>query len=163
MSLDPILNAPFVIQLHAFAAVCAVILGPIALLRRSRDNLHKAAGYVWVLAMAVTALSSFGILSEIGPLPVSPIHVLSVFTLWSLWRGITAIRERRIGDHQKEMRALYFWAIGVAGLFTFLPGRRMNSVFFSDRQEVGFAIMAILIGGGLAWYSYASRRSATRS
>ena len=60
------------------------------------------------------------------------------------------------------MRSLYFWAMGVAGLFTFLPGRRMNAVFFGDAAMQGFLLMAGLIGAGLAWYAYISRRQPVR-
>ena len=160
MSLDLFIYAPFAIQLHVIAALCAVIIGPMVLLRRSRDRWHKNFGYAWVIAMAVTALSSFAIKAEIGPGPISPIHLLSVFTLLGLWKGITAARARRIKDHQKEMRSLYFWAIGIAGLFTFLPGRRMNLMLFGDAGMFGFIVMAVLIGSGLAWYVYASRKLA---
>jgi uncharacterized membrane protein len=158
MSLDPILNASLVIQLHVIAALCAVIVGPLVLFRRSRDAWHKRLGYVWVIAMAGTALSSFGI-SEAPVLgPLSPIHALSFFTLLSLWHGINAARQGRIAAHQKEMRGLYFWAIGIAGLFTFLPGRRMNTALFGDASTFGFLVMAGLIGTGLVYYYYANHK-----
>lgn len=108
--------------------------------------------------MAGTALSSFGMVSEIGPGPVSPIHALSVFALWGLWRGISAARQGRIGAHQKEMRSLYFWAIGIAGLFTFLPERRLNTAIFGDASTFGFLFMIGLIGAGLAFYYLASKK-----
>ncbi len=103
--------------------------------------------------MAVTALSSFDIRGSLLPIPVSPIHALSVVTICGLWQGIRAIRQGRIADHQREMRSLYFWVMGVAGLFTFLPGRRMNAVFFADAPLQGFWLMTGLIGTGLAWYA----------
>jgi uncharacterized membrane protein len=158
MSLDPILNASLVIQLHVIAALCAVIVGPLVLFRRSRDAWHKRLGYVWVIAMAGTALSSFGI-SEAPVLgPLSPIHALSFFTLWSLWYGIKAARQGRIAAHQKEMRSIYFWALGIAGIFTFLPGRRMNAVVFGDASMFGFLLMGGLISAGLVYYHYANQK-----
>lgn len=45
------------------------------------------------------------------------------------------------------MRSLYFWAIGVAGIFTFLPGRRMNEAFFTNAPIVGFIGVACVITG----------------
>lgn len=162
MTLAPLLSAPFFVQLHVCAALCAIVIGPMALWRKSRDRWHKRLGYTWVIAMAVTALSSFGI--SVDPIigPFSPIHFLSVFTIWGLWQGLTAARQRNIPKHQGNMRNLYFWALGVAGLFTFLPGRRMNTVFFADAPMVGFAVVAILIGSMLLRYAYVSRR-ATRT
>lgn len=161
MTLAPILNAPLMIQLHVSAAVFAVVIGPFVLLRRSRDLWHKGFGYVWVIAMAMTALTSFGIAAKIGPGPVSPIHILSVITLWGLWNAVNAARQRRIKAHQKGMQALYFWAMGIAGLFTFLPGRLMNTAAFGGPSMPGFLMMAVLIGAGLVWYVYASRKGGT--
>ncbi len=160
MTLTPLLTAPIMVQIHVCAALLAIVLEPAALLRRSRDRWHRVFGYAWVGAMAVTALSSFGIRGTLLPIPVSPIHALSVVTICRLWQGIKAVREGRITDHQRDMRSLYFWAMGVAGLFTFLPGRRMNAVFFADAPLQGFWLMAGLIGAGLAWYAYVNRHRA---
>ena len=110
--------------------------------------------------MAVTASSSFGILDIWVIGPFSPIHALSVFTLWSLWQGVNAARQRRIAAHQQTMKGLYFWAMGVAGLFTFLPGRIMNQMFFDAAPLAGFVVLACLVGTGLGWYVYSERRSA---
>lgn len=139
-----------------------MILGPLALWRRSRDHWHKWLGYAWVLAMGATALSSFGILGRNFIGPFSPIHFLSVFTLWGLWQGVNAARHRRIAKHQKEMKDLYFWAIGVAGLLTFLPGRRMSIVFFDHAPLAGFALMTVVIGSILLWH-YRRNRQMQRS
>lgn len=154
MTLDPILSAPLAIQFHVVSAICAVVLGPIALLRRSRDIWHRTAGYMWVLAMAATAGSSFWISDSPVIWKFSPIHGLSVLTLWGLWQGIRSARMGQIMQHRKEMQGLYFWAMGVAGMFTFLPGRRMNSVFFDGQEMVGFVAVAVILGGGLAWYGW---------
>lgn len=162
MSLEPLLTAPLITQMHVIAALIAVVLGPLVLLRRSRDSWHKRLGYVWVVAMGLTALTTFGMWAEIGPGPISPIHALSVFTLWALWKGVRAARARNIATHQKEMRSLYFWAMGIAGLFTFLPGRRMNIAVFGEPSLAGFALMAGLIGVGLAWYAYLAQRAVSR-
>lgn len=159
MTLIPILNAPFLVQLHVLAAVCAVLLGPLVLWRRSRDKWHKRLGRAWVVAMLATAVTSFGIMDIRLIGPFSPIHGISAFTIWSLWQGVTAARAGRIAEHQQTMQSLYFWAMGVAGLFTFLPGRRMNEVFFGQAPMAGFFVLAVLVGGGLAWYSYRSRKA----
>ncbi len=159
MTLIPILNAPFIIQLHVLAAVCAVVLGPLTLWRRSRDKWHKRLGYAWVMAMLATAVSSFWIMDIRIIGPFSPIHGISAFTIWSLWQGVNAARQGRIAAHRQTMQSLYFWAMGVAGLFTFLPGRRMNDVFFENAPMLGFVVMACLIGSGLAWSVYAGRKA----
>lgn len=158
MTFEPILSAPFAVQFHVLCAVTAVVLGPVALLRRSRDIWHRRVGYGWVLTMFGTAVSSFWISD--APLigPFSPIHGLSVFTVYGLWQGISSARQGNVKAHGANMQALYFWAMGIAGLFTFLPGRRMNTVFFANDPTAGFLTMMMVIGAGLTAFVIAQRR-----
>lgn len=159
MTFEPIISAPPTVQFHVLCAMTAVVLGPVALLRRSRDMWHRRAGYVWVMAMLGTAISSFWISD--APLigPFSPIHGLSVFTIYGLWQGITAARKGDIKTHRANMQNLYFWAMGVAGAFTFLPGRRMNTMFFADHPIIGFFTMLVVIGAGLSAFVITQRRT----
>lgn len=148
--LSPILDAPVIVQVHIAAAIPSMLLGPLALYRRQRDWVHKLAGRMWVLSMAVLALSSFGIDSFPLPGPFSPIHALSVWVLVDLWRAIRDVRAGRIAQHGLRMRSMYTGAIGIAGLFTLLPGRIMNRVVFGDASQLG--LVAIAVGGiALIW------------
>jgi len=151
MTLAPLFFAPFAVQLHVVAAICALLIGPVALFRRSRDRWHRRAGYVWIVAMGLTALSSFWVsgFRLIGPF--SPIHALSIYVLWGLARGVIHARNGQVRQHRETMRGMYVWAMGVAGLFTFLPGRRMNHVVAPDQPWLGFAGACIVIGGVLFW------------
>jgi hypothetical protein len=95
--------------------------------------------------------------------PWSPIHLLSLATLYALWRGVTMARLRRIADHRRTMQLTYAGALVAAGFFTFMPGRIMNAVFFGGPQPmVGVAVAAaIVVGGGLmTWKGMQSRRRA---
>ena len=142
MTLEPILTAPAHIQLHAGAAALAILLGPLVILRRRRDRLHRMAGYLWVLAMGTTALSSFWITSFgiIGPF--SPIHLLAVFALWSLWVGMARVLRGDIAGHRVAMEGLYWRGLLVAGAFNFLPGRTMNRTVFGETSELGYLVLA---------------------
>ncbi|MBV0914000.1 DUF2306 domain-containing protein [Anianabacter salinae] len=146
MTFDPLLDAPLHIQLHTAAATLALVLGPMAILRPRRDRLHKSLGYVWVAAMAFTALSSFAIgnFGVIGP--VSPIHLLAVLVLWSLWRAMRAILAGNVRLHRVIMQNLYWKGLLIAGLFNFLPGRTLSRALLPDTPEAGWAV----IGAGLA-------------
>ncbi|MEX3016187.1 DUF2306 domain-containing protein [Gymnodinialimonas hymeniacidonis] len=137
MTLSPLTTADPVIQVHVACALISIVLGPFVLLRKRRDRLHRITGYVWVLAMAALALSSFGIreFALIGPL--SPIHALAVLTLWSLWVGVRHAVQGRYWAHHIVFRNLYWYGLLVAGTFNFLPGRRMNAVVFGGRDELG--------------------------
>ncbi len=141
MTLDPFLAAPVHIQIHAAAAVLAIGLGPLAILRRRRDRLHKIAGYTWVAAMLVTALSAFTITSFGVVGPFSPIHLLAVLALWSLWRGMAAILRGDVRLHRTVMESLYWRGLILAGLFNFLPGRTTSRAIFPEMPEAGYAVI----------------------
>lgn len=142
----PILSDP-VIAVHSLAALLALLAGPLALLRRSRDWLHRLAGRVWVLAMVVAAASSFGIhaFRLIGPF--SPIHLLSLLVLWMLWRGIAAVRARRLVEHGRVMTQVYVYGMLTPAAFTLLPGRRMHAALLEGTGWPGFAVAGIVLAG----------------
>lgn len=159
------LNASFVIQVHVAFAVIAFVAGPIALVRRKRDRLHKTVGYVFALALCGTAFSSFFIhtIRLIGPF--SPIHILSIITPISLFFAIRAIRAKDVKRHKSVMWRLYSQAMGIAGLFTFLPGRLMNEMIpFFDPWTVFFLACALF---GLfiftIWSAIAPRAAQTQN
>lgn len=143
MTFDPILAAPPVIQIHAAAASLALLLGPLPLLRKRYDRLHKVAGYVWVTAMAVTALTAFGIhgVALIGPF--SPIHLLAVLTLVSLVTGIRYVIKGNIRAHRATMTNLYLRGLVLAGLFNVLPGRTVSRMLFPEQPELGWLVIAL--------------------
>lgn len=130
MTLQPLLEASPVIQIHAYAAIAAFVLGAVALFRRKGDRLHKLGGRIWVGLMAVVALSSFFIHTIRLWGPWSPIHLLSILTLVGLVRAIMLIRRRNVRQHAMLMKLIYAGGLVVAGLFTFVPGRIMHAVLF---------------------------------
>ena len=97
MTLDPLLSAPQPIPVHAIAALVAMVLGGLQLWGLKGTRNHRTLGYIWVGLMAIVAFSGFFIhvLKLFGPF--SPIYLLSVLTLASLWY---AIRAARRGYHQ---------------------------------------------------------------
>jgi uncharacterized membrane protein len=146
---DPILSAPPVIQAHVALALAALVLGPPAIFRRSRDIWHRRLGQAWVAAMAGAALTSFFITEARSFGPFSLIHLLSVLTLWGLWEGVSHARAGRIALHRRVMLQVYAYGIGVAGVFTLLPGRRMSETLFPASPWAGFAVAAVVAALGL--------------
>lgn len=144
--------APLAIQIHIIAALLALVIGPFVIWRNRRDRLHKSLGYTWVLAMATVAISSFFI-TENGVIgPFSPIHGLSVWTLYVLWVGVNHARKGNIAAHKGELKSLFVWGMGIAGTLTLLPGRRINGMLFGENELLGLyaigamaALAAILI------------------
>ena len=130
MDLNILNTAEQPIPFHAYAAFLAVILGGIQLLRPKGTGTHKYLGYAWVVLMLWVSVSSFWIhtIKVIGPF--SPIHLLSIFTIWSVFEAIRSARRGNISRHKRMMKLLYLLALIVTGLFTMLPGRTMNAVIF---------------------------------
>ena len=130
MTLQPLLQASPVIQIHAAAALAALALGALQFALPRGGGRHRAMGQIWVGLMAVVALSSFGIsgLRQVGPF--SWIHLLSLYTLFALVRTVLYARQGKITAHRWTMIGLYLGALVVTGLFTLLPGRIMGHVVF---------------------------------
>lgn len=130
MSLAPLLNASPAIQLHAFAALAAFVLGVVQLTAPKGTLPHRTLGWVWVALMATVAGSSFFIHEIRLWGPWSPIHILSIFSLVMLALGVRYARRHRVRGHRVTMVSVFAGALTVAGLFTFVPGRIMHAVLF---------------------------------
>lgn len=130
MSLAPLINAPLAIQLHAYAALAAFVLGIVQLVRVKGTTTHRAFGYTWVALMLIVAISSFWVHELRLWGPWSPIHLLSIFTLTMLPLGVMYARRHNVSGHKGTMLGLFAGALVVAGIFTFAPGRIMHQVLF---------------------------------
>jgi uncharacterized membrane protein len=161
MSLTALTEAPVAIQLHAALAIVSFLLGPFALLRVRRDRLHKGVGYTWVFAMYGTAVSSLFISENPMFGPFSPIHILTFITFGGLSYALLAAWRGQSQAHGRAMRALYAQALIIPGVFTFLPGRRMN-VLFGSGQDMAVFWVALAFGGvamAVIWFHPALTRA----
>ena len=128
MTLTPLLTATFPIPLHAVAAMAALGLGVVQMRMKKGTPTHRILGRVWVALMAAVALSSFFI-HEIQLVGLfSPIHLLSIFTLGSLFVAIRQARQDQIAAHRRTMMLMFWLALVLTGFFTFMPGRVMYQV-----------------------------------
>ena len=134
MHLAPLLDAPFAVQLHVYTVVPAAILGAAMLLRRKGTPSHRALGRFWIGLMVVTALSSFFIHEIDFYRGFSPIHLLSIATLFACVYIVRSARQGRIREHRIAVRSLYFGGVGIAGLFTLAPGRIMHALVFGSAE-----------------------------
>ena len=115
---------------HALAALAAVMPGGAQLATSKGTVRHRVSGWIWVSLMAYVAVSSFFI-SELRLWGASsPIHLLSVWTLFSLVIAVYHARRGNIRQHKIWMALLYIGALLIAGLFTLWPGRVMHGVLF---------------------------------
>ncbi|MEL6664748.1 MAG: DUF2306 domain-containing protein [Pseudomonadota bacterium] len=128
IDLSPLLEAPLQIQIHVAGALSAFFIGLVLLAAPKGFRFHKTLGWTWIVAMSVTAVSSFFI-TGIFQNAYSPIHALSAWTLIGLPFGVAAIRRRDVKKHRQTMTGMFLGGMAIAGLFTFLPGRLMWSLF----------------------------------
>ncbi len=127
MSLDPLLSAPWHIQLHAFAAIGALVLGLIQFAAPKGTIPHRTVGYVWVSLMIVTAVTAIFI-REINNGSFSWIHILIPITLAGVVGLVFEARRSLTGKHRTSALVLVFAALMIPGVFSFMPGRIMLEV-----------------------------------
>lgn len=132
----PTLSLPMTI--HLVAALVSVALGAWQLVAPRIGLRHRGVGYAWVIAMAVTAISSFWLKGRLGSAWLggfSFIHGLSLFTLVSLTVAVTLARQGKIVAHRRWMRAT-FGSLVVAGLLAAVsPGRTLNTLLFTTAPQ----------------------------
>ena len=132
MSLAPLLAASPVIQVHAFAAMATFVLGSVQMLAPKGTIPHRTFGWAWVVLMMTVAISSLFIHTIRSFGPFSAIHLISVFVIVVTPLAAITARRHRVRRHSIGMTALFIFAIVVAGIFTFLPGRIMHAVVFGS-------------------------------
>jgi uncharacterized membrane protein len=132
MSLAPLLDAAPAIPPHAFAAMAAFVLGIVQFAAPKGTLPHRTLGWIWVLLMALVAVSSFWIhqIRLLGPW--SPIHLLSIFTLVMLPLGVWRAHRHDVTAHRRTMIGIFAGALVIAGAFTLVPGRIMHAVIFGQ-------------------------------
>jgi uncharacterized membrane protein len=132
MSLAPLLNASPIVQLHAFAAMTAFVLGVVQLSAPKGTIPHRTLGWIWVVLMVTVAGGSLWIsgIKTFGPF--SAIHLLSIFTLVMVPLAVLAARRHKVRHHRAAMIAIFAGALVIAGFFTFVPGRIMHAVAFGN-------------------------------
>ena len=116
------------IPLHAIMAMIAIILGGIQLSMKKGGPIHKLFGRIWVGLMLIVAITSFFIHEIKLWGAYSPIHLLSLLTIFILGVGIYYVRVGNIKRHKQTMITLYFFALILTGFFTFMPGRVMHQI-----------------------------------
>ncbi|VAV86777.1 hypothetical protein MNBD_ALPHA06-119 [hydrothermal vent metagenome] len=117
------------VKIHASSAILALVLGGVQLVLPKGRTLHMVFGVLWVLSMILVAGSSLFI-QQIFNGSFSPIHLFVPLTAFGLYRGLKPLLQRKFREHGKQMRGVYFGALVIAGLFTFIPGRTMWNLFF---------------------------------
>jgi len=137
MSFDPLLEAPMTIQVHAFAAMAAFLLGIIQFVAPKGTLPHRMLGVVWLVIMTAIAVSSIFIRPSLYPgLPITQwfsfIHIFTVLTFYGVIQGsLFLVRGGgNFKQHAKSFTGIFIGGLLIAGAFAFLPGRIMHQVVF---------------------------------
>ena len=136
MTLEPLLHAPAAVQIHVATVVPAFLIGTFQIfVSRKGAPLHRALGYLYLVLMSVTAITTLFVhqLMPHGPFwGLSPIHLLVPLTLFGVVGALRGAWTHDIALHKRSMIALYIGGMLIAGGLTFLPGRIMHAVVFGS-------------------------------
>jgi uncharacterized membrane protein len=117
---------PLPVTVHVASVLGALVIGAALLGRRMKgDRAHRIAGWSWVALMLVAAISTLWIP---GFLRLSWIHVFTVITLVSVPQAVGHARAHRVTAHAQAMKGVFLYGLVLAGLFAFLPGRRLGNM-----------------------------------
>jgi uncharacterized membrane protein len=125
----PLANVGWIIPTHAASAITSFLLGLVILFLPKGSALHRKLGWTWVVAMGLTAVTSFFIRTDNGNF--SWIHSFTAITAVMLPMGVAMARMHYAKVHARFMTAIFLGGAFTAGLFTFLPGRLMWETFFT--------------------------------
>jgi len=115
--------------IHLATVLPAFALGAYQLLSPKGTRPHRILGWLWVLAMAATAVTSFWITGIHSGGRWSAIHLLSAFVLFNLAASIWFVRKGNIRAHQKFMVGTMIGVAG-AGIGALMPGRFLSQLLF---------------------------------
>jgi uncharacterized membrane protein len=155
LTLEPLLNANPIIQLHAFTATGAFVLGAVQLAAPKGTLPHRVVGLIWVLLMVVVSGSAFFI-HELRIWGLwSPIHLIVTFTLAMLSIAVWRAHKHAVEQHRRSMLGLFFgsrhsrpfhvftWSHHARGRLRGLK-KKTTSVRASPGIELRFEIMRVL-------------------
>lgn len=121
---------PLAVQIHVITAIAALILGIAMFVRRKGTRSHKMIGKLFLLMMLATATSAYFI-RYINEGNFSWIHIFIPITFIAAFETVFYIRKGNLKGHKRAVTGLFFGALLIPGILSFLPGRTMWMMFFA--------------------------------
>ncbi|WP_082497263.1 DUF2306 domain-containing protein [Arthrobacter sp. Leaf137] len=135
---------------HVVAALYVLAIGPVQILRRRRDRIHRTMGYLWVATMYYVCASSFWIVSE-GHF--TWLHGLSAFTVLTVTLGLVSAIRRNIPAHRGNMVGSYLGIAIAFGFAVVVPGRSIPRLLSADPATAVFVVALVLLSVGAVYLS----------
>lgn len=130
MNLALFAEAPVAIQIHAVAALGALVTGSSLLILPRGRKAHRTLGIITAVLLAITAFSAMFIMHLNNGMP-SFIHIFVPITAMALFGVAMGVAKRDWKRHREAARGLIFGALLIPGIIAFMPGRLLNYVVFS--------------------------------
>lgn len=129
MNFDVFFQAPWHIQLHALSAFGALGLGLVQFAAPKGTIPHRTLGYVWVLLMAIIAITAIFI-RQGNDGSFSFIHIFVPLTLYAIVELSIRARRGLTAKHRGTAIRAFLGALLIPGLFSFFPDRLMWQTVF---------------------------------
>lgn len=129
MNLAILEQASPAIIIHTLCAFGALGVGIMMWVRRKGTPSHKIIGRIFALLMAITAFSALFI-RHLNDGNFSWIHLFVPLTFFALWEAFYYIRKGNLKKHMNAVKGLFFGALLIPGILSFLPGRMMWQMLF---------------------------------
>jgi uncharacterized membrane protein len=146
MTLEPLIEASVLVQIHVATATAAVVLGAVQFVAPKGLLPHRAIGWTWVGLMVVMVISALlnQDFPQFGPPklccgPDGPClrgyvcagtHIWTVSCLLALPYAVQHARLHHVQHHRNAMLFLFFGMLITTGIFTFVPKRIMHAIVF---------------------------------
>lgn len=118
---------------HLSTILPAFVIGTYMMIRRKGTPLHRLLGKIYMVLMLVTAIITLFMPAVVGPKLLNHfgfIHLFSFLVLYSVPNAYLAAGRHDIKTHKGSMIGLYVGGLLIAGAFTFMPGRLLNTWLF---------------------------------
>lgn len=129
MKLQYFTEASLAVQIHIIAAMLALGIGIYMWRAKKGTRTHKLIGRGFLLLMLATAISAIFI-RHINNGSFSWIHIFVPITFIAAFETVYFIRKGNIRHHKRAVKGLFFGALLIPGIFSFMPGRTMYMLFF---------------------------------
>lgn len=129
---------------HTAAATIGVTIGVVQLLRAKGDGRHRVVGWLYVVFMMWTAISSFWI-RHLRDGAFSWLHILSLVTIVTTTLAVIAIRRGDVRTHRANMLGGWFGAVGAMIFALAIPTRMLPTFALGSPLGALAAVAALAV------------------